>query len=246
MFFTYQTNLPPNAGFSLYSIPHLCALAVIILICFFGARWFCSRSAAKQQHITHILGILILLMEILRTVVYACMGAMTIYELPLHLCGLAVYLCIFHTVWKPDWLGQVLYSLCLPGAWCALLFPDWVVYPFLSFVSLHGFIAHGLVVFYIIIQTASGAIRPRLSAVWKPVLFLCLVVPPIMWFDRYFHANYMFLQLPSAGSPLVLLSNLAGNNLTGYLFLFAVVIFIVMVCMDLPYAWKDRHQKRLP
>lgn len=242
MFFTYETNLPADAGFSLYSAPHLCMLAVIIVFCFYGSRRFRAKPFNQQEQITHILGAVILCMEIVRILVYAYMGGMNIYELPLHLCGITVYLCALHSLWKPDWLGQVLYSLCLPGAWCALLFPDWVVYPFFSFASLHSFAAHGLLVLYITIQTASGAIRPSLSAVWKPVLFLCIVVPPVMWFDRHFNANYMFLQLPSAGSPLVFLSNFAGGNLAGYLFLFAVVIFCVMALMDLPFAIKKRHK----
>lgn len=242
MFFTYETSLPANVGFSLYSVPHLCTLAVIVVFCFYGSRRFCTKPMKQQERITHILGAVILCMEIVRILVYAYMGGMNIYELPLHLCGITVYLCALHSLWKPDWLGQVLYSLCLPGAWCALLFPDWVVYPFFSFASLHSFAAHGLLVLYITLQTASGTIRPRLSAIWKPVLFLCIVVPPVMWFDRHFNANYMFLQLPSAGSPLVFLAKLANGNLVGYLFLFAVVIFCVITLMDLPFAIKKRRK----
>lgn len=241
MFFTYETELPQGVGFSLYAPPHLAALAVIILLCIVCSIAYRKAGQSKQQRISRLLGIAILLLEIVRTVVYSFMGGMSIYELPLHLCGMAVFLCAIHSLWKPDWLGQVLYSLCLPGAWAALLFPDWVMYPFFSFVSLHSFAAHGLTVLYIILQTASGAIRPRLSAVWKPVLFLCAVVPPVMWFDYRFHANYMFLQLPSAGSPLVFLSNLAGGSHAGYLFLFAVSIFCIMVLMDLPFAIRRRR-----
>ncbi|MDO4175426.1 MAG: TIGR02206 family membrane protein [Eubacteriales bacterium] len=242
MFFTYQANLPAGVGFSLYSAPHVCMLGAIVTLCLYGARRFRAASAMQQTHITHIFGVAILLVEIVHIFAYAFMGGMSIYELPLHLCGITVYLCALHSLWKPDWLGQVLYSLCLPGAWCALLFPDWVAYPFFSFASLHSFAAHGLLVLYITLQTASGAIRPRLSAIWKPVLFLCAVVPPVMWFDRRFDANYMFLQLPSAGSPLVFLSRLAGGSLPGYLLLFAVVIFCVMALMDLPFAIRARHK----
>lgn len=247
MFFIYEPSPSQGVGFSLYSLPHIAALTVIILLCIFCSIAYRRAGQAIRQHISHILGISILLMEILRTVVYHFMGGMSIYELPLHLCGMAVFLCAVHSLWKPDWLGQVLYSLCLPGAWAALLFPDWVMYPFFSFVSLHSFTAHGLIVLYIILQTTSGEICPRLSAIWKPVLFLCVVVPPVMWFDHQFHANYMFLQLPSAGSPLIFLSNLAGGSLTGYLFLFAVTIFCMMVGMNLPFAvreWIHRKQKR--
>lgn len=237
MFFTYLTDLPADVGFSLYGPSHMCTLALILLCCIIGCHWFRRQSHARQEVFTHRLCVLILLTELVRIAVYAAVGALNQYELPLHLCGLAVYLCAIHSLWKPDWLGQVLYTLCLPGAWCALLFPDWTCYPFFGFFSLHSFFAHGLLVFYIHLQAAAGIIRPRLSAIWKSVLFLCLVVPPVYWFDRCFHANYMFLQLPSDGSPLLLLSRLAGGNAAGYLLLFGVVVFSMMVLMDLLYRW---------
>lgn len=242
MFFTYAADLPPGVGFALFSAPHLGALMAIALLCLVCACRFRAAQASARRHLTQALGLSIVLLDIVRTIVYHCMGCMNLYELPLHLCGMAVYLCAIHSLWKPDWLGQVLYALCLPGACAALLFPDWTIYPFFSFVSLHSFAAHGLIVLYIVVQTASGAIRPCLFAVWKPVLFLCAVVPPIAWFDSCFHANYMFLQLPSPGSPLVWLAQLVGGSRAGYLLLFAVVIFCVMVLMDAPFALAHRYR----
>lgn len=233
MFFVYSTDLPANVGFSLYGPLHLGMLGIIVLCCVFGCRWFCHQSPKKQEIFTHRLGVLILLTELARIGVYAAVDALSCYELPLHLCGIAVYLCAIHSMWKTDWLGQVLYALCLPGAWCALLFPDWVEYPFFGFFSLHSFLAHGLIVFYIHIQTSAGTIHPKLSAIWKPVLFLCVVVPPIYWFDRQFDANYMFLQLPAEGSPLLFLSRIAGGNRVKYLFLFVLVVLGMMTGMYL-------------
>lgn len=241
MFFVYETQLPDSAGFSLYSAPHLCALADIFVCCVFGARWYKKQPNAKRSSFSHVLGLTIFLFDMLRYVVYWRIGGLSIYELPLHLCGLAVYLCVLHSIWKPDWLEQVLYTLCLPGACCALLFPDWTHYPFWSFVSLHSFLAHGLIVFYLALQLASGEMVPRLSAIWKPVLFLCAVVPPIYWFNTRFHTNYLFLQLPSPGSPLMLFAQWAHGSHALYLVFFASVIFLVMVGMDMLYT-KSQHR----
>lgn len=241
MFFTYASHLPRGVGFSLFSAPHLCALAAILLFCLFGARWYKNLQDRKRRQYARALGLLLFLTDMLRYAVYWRMGGLSIYELPLHLCGLAVYLCILHSLWKPDWLSQTLYTLCLPGACCALVFPDWAMYPFFSFVSLHSFLAHALLVLYIVAQTASGEIVPRLSAIWKPLLFLCIVIPPIYWFDTQFHANYMFLQLPSAGSPLMILSQWARGRHAVYLMLFAGIAFLVMLCMDLPFIKRYRR-----
>lgn len=242
LFFTYQSDLPPQVGFSLYSPAHLATLVLLVCLCALCAKRFRASAAAVQQRVTRALGLLLLLWELLRTAVYWHIGFMGVGELPLHLCGLAVFLCFFHSLWSADWLGQVLYALCLPGTCAALLFPDWTMYPFFSFVSLHAFAAHGLLVLYIVMQTASGRIVPRLSALWKPVLFLCAVVPPVALFNRHFHTNYMFLSLPSPGSPLVALSEWAGGTRAGYLCLFAALIFAVMVLMELPFARAARHK----
>lgn len=139
MFFVYETQLPHSIGFSLYGISHLCTLAGISFSCLIGARWYKRQPDSTRHSFSHALGLTIFLLDMLRYVVYWRIGGLSIYELPLHLCGLAVYLCILHSIWKPDWLSQVLYTLCLPGACCALLFPDWTHYPFWSFVSLHSF-----------------------------------------------------------------------------------------------------------
>ena len=147
MFFTYASHLPRGVGFSLFSAPHLCTLAAILLFCLFGARWYKKLPDRKRRRCARTLGLLLFLADMLRYAVYWRMGGLSIYELPLHLCGLAVYLCILHSLWKPDWLSQTLYTLCLPGACCALVFPDWTMYPFFSFVSLHSFLAHALLVY---------------------------------------------------------------------------------------------------
>lgn len=237
LFFTYADDLPPDAGFALYSPPHLAVLALAAALCLFAARRPLSERASRA------LGLAILLSELLRMTVYAAMGCLNRFELPLHLCSLAVFLCALHSIRKPDWLGQTLYALCLPGACAALLFPDWVVYPFFSFISLHCFVSHTLIVLYIVSETARGSIRPRLSALWKPMLFLCAAVPPVYLFNRHFGTNYMFLQVPAPGSPLVGLAQLSGGNPAGYLALLIAAVAACMALMELPFALAHRRKR---
>lgn len=240
MFFTYQNNLPPDVGFAPYSAVHIGTLVSFIILCLIGAKRFAAKSASVQQRITRMLGFAILLLEVTRMVVYHFMGGMGIHALPLHLCGMAVFLCFGHSLRTADWLGQVLYTLCLPGAGAALLFPDWTVYPFFSFVSLHSFLAHELIVFYIVLQVAAGRIAPRLGAIWKPILFLCVSVPPVAWFNQQFHTNYMFLDLPSRASPLAVIAALTAGSRVHYLAAFILLVLAVMICMDLPFSRKQR------
>ncbi len=236
--------LPPDGGFGLFSAAHLAVLCGIILLCAVCIIRLRRSSAATQRRAALLLSGTALLLEIIRVSVFCITGCMNIGLLPLHLCGLAVYLCVIFSWIPADWLGQTLYALCLPGACAALLFPDWSCYALSSFVSVTSFAIHTSVVLYILLQTACGAIRPRLRAIYKPIAFLCVVVPPIALFNRTFGTNYMFLQTPSAGSPLVLLYELAGERYIGYLLLYAIVIGIVMTAMLLPFSRRNKpHAK---
>lgn len=109
-----------------------------------------------------------------------------------------------------NWLGQVLYTLCLPGAAAALVFPDWTVYPQWSLMNINSFLVHGLLILFPVLQLAAGTIRPRLSAIWKPLLFLAVVTPPIWLFNRTWGTNYFFLNTASPNSPLALLLEVTG------------------------------------
>lgn len=130
-------------------------------------------------------------------------------------------------------MGQVLYTLCLPGTVLALLFPDWVRYPAIHFITIQGFTFHAGIVLYVICQLLQHNIIPRLAALWKVIVFLLVVVPPVYLFDKKFHANYMFVNVPSPGSPLEWLASFLGNP--GYLAGYAVLMLLCMVLMDAGY-----------
>ena len=172
-------------------------------------------------------------LEVYRIAVLALIGKMSLYQLPLHLCSMAGFLCCLHAFFKWDWLGQVLYTLCLPGTVLALLFPDWVRYPAIHFITIQGFTFHAGIVLYVICQLLQHNIIPRLAALWKVIVFLLVVVPPVYLFDKKFHANYMFVNVPSPGSPLEWLASFLGNP--GYLAGYAVLMLLCMVLMDAGY-----------
>ena len=62
---------------------------------------------------------------------------------------------------------------------------------------------------------------------------LFAVVIPIYWFDKRYDVNYMFVNWPSAGSPLVWLADRMGNP--GYLIGYAALVFLCMLLMDAGY-----------
>ena len=89
------------------------------------------------------------------------------------------------------------------------------------------------IVLYVAGKLASHEIRPDFAKLWQVVLFLTAVVIPIYWFDKRYDVNYMFVNWPSAGSPLVWLADRMGNP--GYLIGYAALVFLCMLLMDAGY-----------
>lgn len=232
-FFVYGDSLPENVGFSMFGVVHLFWLALLlagsVLFLKKYARWSVKRQKCAEQ----IVGLALIALIFIRMVYVTMIGKMSVYELPLHLCSIAGILCGLHAFVKWDWLGQVLYSLCLPGTVLALIFPDWYYYPALHFITIEGFLFHAGIIIYVGCQLISHKIVPSLKKIWKVLLFLFFVVPLIYWFDVRFHANYMFVRYPSVGSPLELLTALMGNP--GYLLGYAALAVLVIGLMDLGY-----------
>lgn len=165
-----------------------------------------------------------LALELTRAGVCAGQGLYDITRLPLHLCGLAVYLDVLHALRPERLLGQFLYGFCMPGAAAALLFPDWGGFAPLSFMSLCAFTLHILLVGYTAMQVHGGDITPQPRLAPKCLGIMLLLAVPVYAFDRMTGTNYMFLNWPSPGSPLEWFAPLGRPYyLLGYLPLLAAV-----------------------
>lgn len=240
-FFTYGDDLPPGCGFTLFGPAHFAWLAV----CAAGIVLFLARyrkwDGPKRRRAEKRIGVVLVCLITCRTLFPLFSGRMTVYELPLHLCSMAGYLCCLHAFLKWDWLSQALYTLCLPGTLFALFFPDWVRYPTVHFVTVVAFLFHAGIVLYVACQLMGRGIVPQFRKLWKAVLFLLVTVPLIFLFDKEFDANYMFLNWPSPGSPLEWMASFLGNP--GYLLGYAILAAAVILFMDAAYALIGRILK---
>lgn len=237
-FFTYETQLPKDVGFSFFGSVHLAWLAGILAFTAIVALWFSQRPAYRQRRISWAVAWLLCAMIVVEKVVLALTGHLNVYSLPFHLCELAPLLYLLFAWRHWDWLGQVIYALCLPGAAAALLFPDWSAYPQWNFMNLNSFLVHGLLILFPILQLVEHTIRPRLGALWKVWLFLAVLVPPMWLFNRAFGTNYLFLNAASPNSPLTWILGFTGP--AWYLLGYALLGLAVMVVMLLP--WVGRKE----
>lgn len=233
LLFTPEDLLPADAGFSLLGPQHLGMLAVMGLWSAVVLLWFRRLREAQLICGLRAMASAMLALEVLKDFALAEIGAFSIGYLPLHLCSIAMFVCLYYGGHpQSDTCGQILYSVCFPGALCALLFPDWTNFPILHFQSLHSFVYHTLLVQFSLAPVAAGRVRPGLRHVWKSMMFLVLTALPVGAADRLLHTNYMFLEKPSPGSPLELLTVLPGHGgyLAGCFFLALGVILLWNLC----------------
>lgn len=238
-FFTYETDLPDGVGFSHFSLTHLTWLAVIVVFIVFLSKWFSGNREETQQKLSKALAWSMCGILAAEHLILLVTGHQSIYQLPLHLCTLMPVVCLIFSYTHWDWAGQTIYSLGIVGAALALLFPDWNRYPQWNYMNLTGFAVHGGLILYGVWQIAGKTIRPRITAMYKPVLFLAVVVPPIYLFDRFFGTNYFFLMRGSSGSPLQILAERFG---AAYIPAYAVLVLAVMIIEYLPWLGKCRHK----
>ena len=236
-FFTPEAFLPPGLGFAHFSAAHLAwlgfALALGTALCLTYRR---SGKRARVR-LRRGVGFAILLCEVLKDGNLLLQGALTLDLLPLHLCGLSVFLCLYHSLRPGRTLGNFLYSTCAPGAAFALLFPDWTAFPPWSYASIVAFTVHTLLAVYPLMQVLGGDLRPDRRELVRCGLLLLALAGPVWGFNLLFDTNYMFLRFPAPGSPLAWFAAWLGNP--GYLLGYLPMIAAVWTALYLPFRRKN-------
>ena len=239
-FYTYINNeLQAGAGFTMFGPAHLAFLLAIA----FGVAAAClvyRRARPRMQP------------AILRSAVWFCLGlellkqifiimawpSYPLDQLPLHLCGLGIFVqaadAYLPRLRKTT--REILYSLSLPGAAAALLFPGWAAFSILSVFSLHSFFMHAILLGYPLLLLSSRQLRPNWRNLWRSVLFIALTATPLYFFNKRFGTNFYFINNAAIGSPLNALENLLGNP--GYLFGFAALVPAVWLALYAPFIFR--------
>lgn len=221
------------AGFEWFGAEHLLVLALCALIISAICLAY-RRLGTRGKACTRVaLGSAILLCEIARIIYYILIGSMSVYFLPLHLCGLAVFFCFYHSLRPSEAVGNLIYGTFMPGALCALLMPDWTDYPIFCFRSVLGFLVHALLIAYPLMLVCGGTLRPNVKKLPQCFGILLCCAVPVYIFDRIFSANYMYLLQPLEGTPLSFFASLWGNP--GYLLGYLPMLAAVWLVLYLPF-----------
>lgn len=223
-------SIPQNVGFSQFGGLHLAWLAIFLGIIIINCFVYRNLDAAGRGRWKKIVAILIVADEIYKVVMLVIGHRYIADYLPLHLCSINIFIIALHA-WKPiRTVGVFLYTVCIPGALAALLFPSWAALPLGNFMHLHSFSVHILLAMYPIILAVNGEIEIKVKNIPKCLALLVAMAVPIYLINLLLDTNFMFLMHVEEGNPLLIFEKLWGNHLLGY----PVIIAGVLIVMYLP------------
>ena len=218
-----------GVGFAHFGTLHLIWLFFFVLITAICCVWYNKQDQSGRERARKRIAILLVADELFKVVCLLIGGRYRAGYLPLHLCSINIFLIAIHA-WRPSKiLGGYLYTVGIPGAMAALLFPSWTSLPLGNFMHLHSFTVHILLAVYPIMLLSAGDIVPDVKQVHKYLLLLVGMAIPIYGINLLLDTNFMFLMSADAGNPLYIFEQLWGNHLYGYPILIAAVLIVMYV-----------------
>ena len=214
-------------GFSLFSPLHWGWLAFLALFTCVVSLLYRSGDCTARVRWRRGLAFALVADELFKMAGLFIGGNYMFDYLPLHLCSINILLIAVHAFRPSRTLDNFLYTVCIPGALAALLFPTWTELPFFNFMHLHSFTVHTLLAAYPIVLTVGGDIRPDIRYVPRCLLLLLGMAIPIYGINRLLDTNFMFLMDVEPGNPLYPFEQAWGNHLYGFPVLIAAVIAVM-------------------
>ena len=226
-FFDTTDSIAEGLGFSLFDTLHLLWLGIAIvcvLVNLIGYRRLGERGRGKWRK---VIAWLLIGDELFKMAILIYAGRYGVGYLPFHLCSINIFLITVHAYKPSKVLDNFLYTVCIPGALAALLFPTWTSLPVTSGMHLHSFTVHILLLLYPTVLTFGGDIKPDVKQLPKSLGLLILMAIPIYGLNLLLDTNFMFLMSADPGNPLYFFETLWGNHLLGFPVIIAGVLLVM-------------------
>ena len=220
-------TIPPGKGFPLFGTIHLFWLACFVLLVVLFCAWYRKLSTTGRMCWKRMIAVLLIADELFKLTVLLLGGNLSWFYLPFHLCSINIFLILWHAIRPNRHLGSFLYTVCIPGALVALLFPAWDVLPITSAMHIHSFTAHILLALYPIVLTAAGEIRPTLRQLPSCLGMLAVLAALVYGINLLLGTNFMFLMYAEVGNPLAWFYAHWGSHLWGFPVIAAGVIAVM-------------------
>lgn len=231
--------IPEGIGFPYYGTLHLCWLAAFVVVVVLNCILYRKLGEKGREIWRVVVAGLLVLDEVYKQIPLFVNGLFTLEYLPLHLCSINIFVIAFHSFKPGKTVGNYLYTVCIPGAMAALLFPTWNALPAANYMLIHSFTVHILLALYPIVLTVAGEIKPDLKEVPKALLLLVGLAVVALLCNLLMDANFMFLMYADPGNPLYLFKELWGSHLLG----FPVIISGILLVMHTPWFVAKKMKK---
>ena len=235
-----------DIGFKLYGAGHLIWLAAIIVGIILWSGYYKTLTEGTQARVRKFFAVAILLSEIIKDAILIYGDAPMKGSLPLHLCGLAIFVMLADAFLDfREITGQMLTLAFMPGACAALLFCNWTEYPFFNFMNIHSFVFHAWIICYVIMIYRNGEARPEYKGLWKVIGMIAVIAVPIYFVNKALEENYLFISEASEGSPLVFLWDIFGTRFgeIGYIASYGVFVITVLHVLFVVYTFTNKRVK---
>ena len=228
-FDTVET-IPEGVGFFHYSGIHLAWIIGGVALMLLLGLCYRSRTAERRGILRKILALAVVADEIFKMVMLTLGGRYLPDYLPLHLCSVNIILIAVHA-WRPSvTLDNFLYTVGIPGALAALLFPSWTSLPLGNFMHIHSFTVHILLVAYPVMLLFGGDLKLSWRFIPRCIGLLSVLAVVALAVNLLLDTNFMFLMFAEPGNPLYTFEQLCGDHRIG----FAVLIPVILLVMYLP------------
>ena len=226
-FWYTEEIIPAGLGFSHYDASHLSWLAVCVAAILISCLVYRRMNEKQRDIFRKSVAAALIANELFKDVPTLCMNLYTWDYLPLHLCNINMFVIAWHA-WKPSkTLDNYLYTVCIPGALAAMLFPSWTELPMINYMSIHSFTAHTMLILYPVVLTAAGDIKPELKEVPRSLLILLGLGVVALTVNLLCDTNFMFMMYADEGNPLYWFEQNMGSHLIGLPILTTAVIFVM-------------------
>lgn len=225
-FFDTVETIEEGVGFPLFGRLHLLWLSLCLLTLFCNYFVYRRSKETGRKRWRKVVAWLLVADELYKTVILLCGGRYNVDYLPFHLCSINIFAIAIHAYKPSKTLDNFLYTVCIPGALAALLFPSWTSLPITSGMHQHSFTVHILLVLYPAVLAICGDIKPDLKSLPKSLALLIMMAIPIYFINLGLNTNFMFLMYAEPGNPLYLFDQLWGNHLLGFPVIITGVLLI--------------------
>ena len=222
------------------SVQHIIPILIALIFCVYIIRVAKFNSSKNQQvFIFNAIGFGVSLFVVAFHLYFISLGNYKIEtDLPLYLCSLTAILIPFFTVYRKNWMYEILVFWIIAGTSQGVITPD-ILEGFPSFDYFRYWTVHLGLLSIIFYATFVFNMRPKLKSVFKSFFALQIYLIVMMLINYVLKANYFYLnEKPKSASVLDLFGEWPYYIMVAQLFLIPYFLIIY-----LPFYLANRKAK---